>query len=414
MKYAILSGSNELITALEVETFILNYLKSIQQYDNINDYFSFRCPICFLPISFVLRSKNYNRKSHFKHIGSKKIGICPFYTGNKGENFSVNLDNSINIIRTPSDLFLKTLNCKQFKYWNNFDKDYIYRIIPSFFKEFKTDSVIKTIFFWVYPIINFIECLKDKEFVDCFNHQIANFSSICPGIINIVYLDYKFIEKYAQFEESSLFSCFKNLKLIDIDYVIESNIRPSYFLPNNRVWKYSNRQEKIIKYDHIPLNVLYNHKFLYNKFQEIINPYIRPHLGEGIYFGYFERVGNCKACYNPINLVLALPYKWNFNYRIIRHTGLIHKDLFQIFICNSCSKELFNIYKWIDIIKSYIKNAREIEIGDRIEFITGDFKGRGGEVLFKEQQDLIINVLLESKEEVKQSIFFAKKIQIEI
>lgn len=414
MKYAILSGSNELITALEVERFILNYLRTIQQYNNVNDYFSFRCPICCLPISFVRPSKIYGRKSHFKHIGSKKSGICPFYTGGRGEKFNVKLHYSINDIRTPNDLFIKTLNCKHFRDWNYFKKDYIYEVFPSFFKELRNNSIDTTVFFWIYPIINIIENLNKEDFVDNINRQIANFNSICPGIINILFLTYKNIEKYAQFGENIVFKYFKNLKLIDIDYVIESNIRPSYFLPNNRVWKYTNSKDKIIKYDQIPLNILSNHQFLFNKFQAIINPYIKSQLKSGIYFGYLDKKGKCNECYNPIHLVIALPFKSNFYYEVIRHIGLKHKKILQKFICTSCSKELFSIYKWIDVVKLNIKNAREIDIGDKIEFISGNFKGERGTVLFKEQQDLIIDVMLEAKKEIKQSIFFAKKIQPEV
>ncbi len=410
MKYAILSGSNELITALEVERFILDYLRSINEYNNVNDYFSFRCPICFLPISFV----HHPKTSHFKHVGSKKSGLCPFYTGFKIGKSNVRLKNSVNIIRTPEDLFIKTLNCKSFRDWPYFKKNRIYEVLPSFFKKLKNSSNGTYVFFWVYPLINFIENLNNVAFVDNTNHQIANFNSICPGIINIIFLTYYNIETYAQFKDGYLFKYFRNLKLINVDYIIESNIRPSYFLPNNRVWMYSNGKDEILKFDQIPLNILNNHQFLINKFQASINPYIRRRLGEGIYFGYFNKRGNCFECNNPIHLAIALPYKWNYNYRIIRHTGLNYKEVFQKFTCTSCSKELFSIYKWIDIVKSFVKNAREIEIGDVIEFITGDFKGKKGRVLFKEQQDLIIDVLLESKEEIKQSIFFAKKIQPQV
>jgi len=362
----------------------------------------------------VLPSKIYNRKSHFKHIGSKKSGICPFYTGSRGGPFNVKLQNSINIIRTPRDLFIKTLNCKEFRDWNHFKKDHIYEVFPSFFKELKNNSISTTVFFWVYPIINLIENLNKKDFRDNINDQIANFNSLCPGIINVIFLTYKNIEKYAQFEENIVFKYFRNLKLIDIDYIIESNIRPSYFLPNNRVWKYSNSKDKIIKYEQIPLNILNSHQFLFNKFQAIINPYIKSQLKGGIYFGYFDKMGKCNECYNPIHLVLALPYKSNYHYVVIRHIGLKHKKVFQKFICTSCSKELFSIYKWIDVVKLNIKNAREIDIGDKIEFISGNFKGQRGIVLFKEHQDLIIDVMLKSKEEIKQSIFFAKKLKPEI
>lgn len=410
MKYAILSGSNELITALEVERFVLYYLQTIQKYNNVNDFFSFRCPICYLPISFVLPSKTYNRKSHFKHIGSKKSGICPFYTGSRGENFNVELQNSINIIRTPRDLFIKTLNYTQFKDWNHFKKDHIHEVFPSYFKELKNNSINTIVFFWVYPIINFIENLAKKDFVDNINHQIANFNSICPGTINVIFLTYINIEKYAQFEENIVSKYFRNLKLIDIDYIIESNIRPSYFLPNNRIWKYSNSKDKIQKYDSIPLNILIRHQFLFNKFHAIINPYIKNQLKDGIYFGYLDKKGKCNECYNPIHLVLALPYKSKFYYEIIRHNGLKHKKVLQKFICTSCSNVLFSINKWIEVIKLNIKNAREIDIGDKIVFISGNFKGERGIVLFKENQDLIIDVILESKEKIKQSIFFAKKI----
>ena len=410
MKYAILSGSNELITALEVERFVLYYLQTIQKYNNVNDFFSFRCPICYLPISFVLPSKTYNRKSHFKHIGSKKSGICPFYTGSRGENFNVELQNSINIIRTPRDLFIKTLNYTQFKDWNHFKKDHIHEVFPSYFKELKNNSINTIVFFWVYPIINFIENLAKKDFVDNINHQIANFNSICPGTINVIFLTYINIEKYAQFEENIVSKYFRNLKLIDIDYIIESNIRPSYFLPNNRIWKYSNSKDKIQKYDSIPLNILIRHQFLFNKFHAIINPYIKNQLKDGIYFGYLDKKGKCNECYNPIHLVLALPFKSNLYYEVIRHIGLRHKKVLQKFICTSCSNVLFSINKWIEVIKLNIKNAREIDIGDKIVFISGNFKGERGIVLFKENQDLIIDVILESKEKIKQSIFFAKKI----
>ncbi len=409
MKYAILSGSNELITALEVERFIINYLRIIQQYNNVNDYFSFRCPICCLPTSFVLPSKTYNRKSHFKHIGSKKSGICPFYTGNRGENLNDKFQNNINFIRTPRDLFIKTLKCKLFRDWIHFKKDHRYEVFPSYFRELKNDSINTTVFFWVYPIINFIENLNNTDFVDNINQQIANFNLICPGIINVIFLTYDTIEKYAQFEENIVFKYFRNLKLISIDYIIESNIRPSYFLPNNRVWKYSNSQDKIIKYDQIPLNILNSHHFLFDKFQAMIDPYIKSELKSGIYFGYFDKAGNCNECHNPIHLVLALPYKSKYNYVVFRHIGLNHKKVLQKFICTSCSKELFSIYKWIEVVKLNIKNAREIDIGDKIEFMSGNFKGERGIVLFKEHQDLIIDVMLESKEEIKQSIFFAKK-----
>jgi hypothetical protein len=407
LKYAILSGSNELITALEVERFILNYLRIITQYNKVNDYFSFRCPICYLPISFV----HHPKTSHFKHVGSKKSGICPFYTGIKGGNFNIRLKNSVNIIRIPSDLFIKTLNCKHFRDWPHFKKDYIYEVFPTFFKKLQNNSISTYVFFWIYPIINFIENLNNKAFIDNFNHQLSNFNSFSPDIINVIFLTYYYIENCAQFKENYLFKYFINLKLIDVDYIIESNIRPSYFLPNNRVWVYSYSKDEILKFDHIPLNILNSHQFLINKFQASINPYVRSKLGEGIYFGYFDKRGNCFECNNPIHLALALPYKWNYNYRIIRHTGLKYKEVFQTFNCTSCSKELFSIYKWIDMVKSFVKNAREIEIGDKIEFITGDFEGKRGTILFKEQQDLIINVLLESKEEIKQSIFFAKRIQ---
>ena len=222
------------------------------------------------------------------------------------------------------------------------------------------------------------------------------------------------MQEYAQFEENIVSKYIKNIKFINIDYIIESNIRPSYFLPNNRVWKYSNSQDKIIKYQYIPLNILNNHQFLFIKFQGIINPYIKKELGGGIYFGYLDKKGKCNECYNPIHLVVALPYRSNHHYEVIRHNGLIHKKVMQKFVCRSCSKELFSIYKWIDVVKTNIKNAREIDIGDMIEFVTGNHKGEKGIVILKEHQDLIIDVILESKEEIKQSIFFAKKIRSEV
>ena len=399
MKAALLSGSNELVTDLEVEKYILEFLEEKQKNINVNDYYSFRCPICFLPVSFVKRSNN--KTSYFKHIGADKDSSCPFYIGDKGSNLKTEVPN-FHLINKPSELFLKLMKCRRFYEWSQFENLEFYDLFPTYYKEMLVGSMEISIFFWYFPIINFIESLNRKSFLDVFNYQVDGLKKSCQKAVNVVFLSYEKIEKFAQFKVESIRRYLENLKELKADILIEANMKPSYFLPNNRIWFYS---KKIKTFPNIPLNLLQGCKFLYSRFKNRINPFLKPKLKEGIYIGYFDKKGSCNHCHNPIHLVLALPYKSNDYFQIFRKKGLNYSKIHNKFFCRGCSRELFSIEKWFKVIRQNVKNANEISIGDEVKFRFGDYKDKIGVVLSKEQQDLIINVLMESGEEIKQSIF---------
>ena len=74
MKSAIFSGSCEYVFSRDIQEF----LDSNPNID-INSKFSFRCPVCFFPVSFVHESED--RIPYFKHNSSNLNQNCPLYTG---------------------------------------------------------------------------------------------------------------------------------------------------------------------------------------------------------------------------------------------------------------------------------------------------------------------------------------------